>query len=572
MQDKKIREWEEEGEANAAQIICVHVSRNLADRSNKSEFITNQVKTLLAVRWSKKLLTIVGRPFINQLIRRIRGTETPREVIDEITRRITEASEEGDPDLPEGCDEWKFHILRNGLAIQKPLSDWAPLFRTLMKVCPMSMEELGNLSKGELLILSHTYPDLHPLPTLWRSIRSSPEFWNSQKGRLTNHPPEFMNPASSIRANSLSETRIFIDYEDSKRQLGLPTDFENLGPQARTKSLQKTGQNGSLIERFARLGSQVNILRQVEKSLPAVASGIQGYCDFCTLREQPPFPPSAETIREWSAAFKAGRTFSMYLRHVEKACQILNFKSDWLTPEVRALAKGLQNSHREDTRFDNFISKDQMSKIIRHFSMRDSHVQLWYLSFIFLLRTTNEGLPLRRALSDTDLLNKEVPMTDDNLIGIRIVSGTKKLVIRLKTRKNSRSGAILIRNCVCTEGRKELLCPLHSFWEFIQANIQRGERLFPGISKSSVNKVLKKKLSLMNFESAKRFSSHAFRRGAAMEIQGSGSSMGQILRAGGWSSSAFKVYLSLDKAEGEEIDRILTRQEVSDSSSEEAVE
>ena len=148
----------------------------------------------------------------------------------------------------------------------------------------------------------------------------------------------------------------------------------------------------------------------------------------------------------------------------------------------------------------------------------------------------------------------------------------KRLVIRLKTRKNSRPGAILIRNCVCTEGRKELLCPLHSFWEFIQANVQRGGRLFPGISKSSANKVLKKKLSLMNFESAKRFPSRAFRRGAAMEIQGSGTSMGQIMRAGGWSSSAFKVYLSLDKAEGEEIDRILTRQEVPDSSSEEAVE
>ena len=572
MKDRKIREWEEEGEANAAQIICIRVSRNIADRSNKSEFITNQIKTLLAVRWSRKLLVVVGRPFINQLIRRMRNTETPREVIDEITQRILKASDENDPDLPEGCEDWKFRILRNGLAIQNPLSEWVPLFRTLLEVCPMSMDELGNLSKGEMLILSHTYPDLTLLPIIWRSIRSSPEFWNSQKGRLTSHPPEFMNPAPFIRASSISETRIFIQYEEAKRQIGLPPDFETLGPQARTRALLKTGQKGSLIEKVTSLGAQVNILRQVENSLPAVASGIQGYCDFCTLREQQPFPPSAEIIREWSATFKAGRTFSMYLRHVEKACQILNFKSDWFTPEIRALAKGLQNSHREDTRFENFISKNQMSSIIRHFSMKDQHVQLWYLSFIFLLRTVNEGLPLRRAPTDADLLNKEVPAADTNLIGIRTVSGTKKLVIRLKTRKNSRSGAILIRNCVCTGGRKEVLCPLHSFWEFIQANIQRGEPLFPDISKSAVNKVLKKKLSLLNFESAKRFSSHAFRRGAAMEIQGSGSSMGQIMRAGGWSSSAFKVYLSLDKAEGEEVDRILTKQEESDSSSEEALE
>ena len=55
----------------------------------------------------------------------------------------------------------EFPLLRNGLAIQNPLSEGAPLFRTLLEVCPMSMGELGNLSKGEMLILSHTYPDLH---------------------------------------------------------------------------------------------------------------------------------------------------------------------------------------------------------------------------------------------------------------------------------------------------------------------------------------------------------------------------------------------------------------------------
>lgn len=161
---------------------------------------------------------------------------------------------------------------------------------------------------------------------------------------------------------------------------------------------------------------------------------------------------------------------------------------------------------------------------------------------------------------------------ETNLIGIRSVAGVKKLAIRLKSRKNSRSGAILIRSCSCTSGTTETLCPLHSFWKHIQATIGRGERLFPQVSKSAVNKTIKKRFRILGYESAERYSSHAFRRGAAMELQGSGSSMGQIMKAGGWSSSAFKVYLSLDKAEGDEIDRILTRNNESGSSSEEAVE
>ena len=569
---KRTREWEIEGEGNAAQVLCIRVSRNLADRSNKSEFITSQVKTLLAVKWSRQLLTLVGRPFINQLIRRIRASETPVEVIDEIANRIFQASTEIEPEFPEGYEEWKFFILRNGLANQVSLQKWASVLSKLANICPMSLQDLGELSRGELLLWTHTYAELDILPSLWSAIRGSPEFWKQRGNPAPLRTAESGELATRIRAESLTKTKIYIEYEETKISLGLPGNFEDLGPQARTKVLQKSGPNHATLEKFTRLGAQVNILRQVERSLPAVASGIQGYSDFCALRNRVPFPPSEDTIREWSVTFKKGRTFSMYLHHVQKACQILNFSSDWLTPEIRALAKGLQNSQREDTRFENFISKNQLSDIVRSSTFTDPHVQLWYLSFIYLLRTSNEALPLRRAPAEAELLNKEVHMEETNLIGIRSVAGVKKLVIRLKSRKNARSGAILIRSCVCSGKVTELLCPLHSFWKHIQATIQRGERLFPQISKSAVNKTLKKSLRDLGFESAMRYSSHAFRRGAAMELQGSGSSMGQIMKAGGWSSSAFKVYLSLDKAEGEEIDHIHTRNNNSDSSSEEGVE
>ena len=392
------------------------------------------------------LLTAESGAYINQLIRRIRASETPVDVIDEIANRISQASTEIEPEFPDGYEEWEFPILRNGLANQVALQKWASVLSKVADVCPMSFQESGEFSKGELLVWTHIYEELDILPRLCSAIRSSPEFWKKRGNPATllmSNPGDLLG---RIRTESLTKTKIHIEYEETKVILGLPANFEDLSPHARTKVLLKAGPNRTVIEKFTKLGAQSNILRQVEKLLPAAASGIQGYTDFRTLRNRTPFPPSEDTIGERSATS------------------------------------------------------------------------------------------------------------------------------RLKSRKNARPGAILIRSCVCSGKATELLCPLHSFWKHIQATAQRGERLSPQISKSAVNKTLKKSLRNLGVESAKRHSSRAFRRDAAMELQGSGSSMGQIANAGGRSASAFKVYLLLDKAGGGEIDHILTRNNDSGSSSEEGVE
>ena len=181
---KRIRDWELEGETNAAQVICLHVSRKLADRNIQVEAVTNQVKTLLAVRWSRHLITTIGRPFINQLIRRIKVSGTQAAVIDEITRRICQASDEAGPVFPEECEEWKFFILRNNLTSGITLQEWASAISQLMTVSPMSLCELGELTKGEMLLWTHTYPELHPIPRLWTTVRGSPEFWKGHRAEL----------------------------------------------------------------------------------------------------------------------------------------------------------------------------------------------------------------------------------------------------------------------------------------------------------------------------------------------------------------------------------------------------
>ena len=55
----------------------------------------------------------------------------------------------------------------------------------------------------------------------------------------------------------------------------------------------------------------------------------------------------------------------------------------------------------------------------------------------------------------------------------------------------------------------------------------------------------------MGVAEADSYSAHAFRRGASMELKGSGSTLPHVLKKVGWNSASFRAYLSL--VEDEEV-------------------
>ena len=75
-----------------------------------------------------------------------------------------------------------------------------------------------------------------------------------------------------------------------------------------------------------------------------------------------------------------------------------------------------------------------------------------------------------------------------------------------------------------------------------------------------MNTQLRKGLTEIGVREAQRFSSRCFRRGAAQALQEQGSPLGEILRAGGWSSGAYRAYLSLNKSEGASMERVLANE------------
>ena len=136
-------------------------------------------------------------------------------------------------------------------------------------------------------------------------------------------------------------------------------------------------------------------------------------------------------------------------------------------------------------------------------------------------------------------------------MGIRLINKSPRLILKPKKRNLNMTGAITMRPCFCDiEGvTPKGLCPIHDFWDGAQRGILPNEPLHPPLQGENLNRILKAISERMQIPSAFRYSTKAFRRGAAMDIMASGSTIAQIMRSAGWHSQAFRAYLMFQMEE-----------------------
>ena len=78
-----------------------------------------------------------------------------------------------------------------------------------------------------------------------------------------------------------------------------------------------------------------------------------------------------------------------------------------------------------------------------------------------------------------------------------------------------------------------------------QAGHSLGGLLFKRIKGRNVNRFLRKSLSVLHVPAANRYSSHGFRRGAAQELNETGSHWPIVASVGQWGGLSFKNYVDL---------------------------
>ena len=542
----------------AAKILISNLSKILGGRNFGLIDIQKAIIPIFGIEWTREVVIGVTTNSINNIPKRIKNSPAGPSSYLRLEKLWLDSFVNPSTPFPLDWMQWRNLLVKFGLFRTRPASVWAFIVRDLADRGINQIHELAELRRDQLPSLELREDSSLPLYELWQVARIA---FAKREGFGINSNTDFR-----INNSSLIRTIKGKDINDSAparrvRRLGneiaLPANYLTLGPAARIRALAASGAPLEKLTEYTVAGCQLNVLRQVGRSLPSVRSGIQCYLSFCSLLQLPSFPPTERGILQWSSIFKPGATFGLYTQHVLKACQLVGADVDWLTASVRSIARGLKRARDLSFRFHNFASLDIIKEVLAIEGWNSDFLQAIVISFLFSLRVPSETLMLVRAFGDDPILEftKQKPKA---LIGVREMRGAQLLVIKFRFRKNLPGGCILRRPCICTPKRPvQLMCPIHVIWEHIRLAVRPGDPIFPKLSARNFNPTLKRVFSRAKIPDAGRFSSHCFRRGATQAIKNGSSSATVLAGSGAWNSRAVLGYVDLTQDESAEISAAL---------------
>lgn len=114
----------------------------------------------------------------------------------------------------------------------------------------------------------------------------------------------------------------------------------------------------------------------------------------------------------------------------------MNISTDWCTPSVTAMAKGMDKAMGRSFIFPNFIESADVIRALKFIKVDTDLVHAFFLSYLFSISVPSETLRLTRAFRD-DRLTEFAPQEDMALIGIRNFKGAEVLVLKFHSVKIS---------------------------------------------------------------------------------------------------------------------------------------
>ena len=127
------------------------------------------------------------------------------------------------------------------------------------------------------------------------------------------------------------------------------------------------------------------------------------------------------------------------------------------------------------------------------------------------------------------------------------------------------AGSRMVRVCVCEEYAQgslelhvpQLYCPLCHLWPAICRIAAIGQPFCPTWTGELVLAELRSLARAGGWAQASNLGTHSVRRGAARAILEAGGSFPQLLGAGQWHSSAYKLYLDMGREETTAVSSLL---------------
>ena len=250
----------------------------------------------------------------------------------------------------------------------------------------------------------------------------------------------------------------------------------------------------------------------------------------------------------------------MYLPHLEKACTMMGYNLSWKTRAAMQAAKGLAKAGDRLQEPKPAVSKALFIKIASRNPITAPFVQAVWVSWTFLLRVQSECLQLARQMP-REKMGADVVLQPPPAIGL----AKGQLVIKLQKRKHMAGGSRMARNCIgyrYPEGSlgihaPQLFCPACSFRGNARRRAASVGKIFPEITGPTFARSLRSMPRQFGWEKADKLGTHSIRRGAARAILAAGGTSDQLLKAGQWHLSAYRLYLDMEGEEAKAMASVL---------------
>ena len=323
---------------------------------------------------------------------------------------------------------------------------------------------------------------------------------------------------------------------------------DNSLPASSIRALGEAHKQGAPVGELLAAKAATLRLETKRRSLPQVASALRCWHAFATAvlsyENGDTLPPKhSSDVEAFVAIFKNGNTAANYVGFIRWACTHLHLSLSWDTATLSATVKGARKRHERvfggTKHAAQLLTEETLAKVVRTADrVQRPDVSVFCLvAWEFLLRVQSEAVPL--CTGSPSYLNGLPPDTHSGVW----VDNDGTLCLKLARRKNRPNGSTLRRPCTCgTRGRQ--LCVVHRTQAWL-ASRQVAQPLW-SFTPDTALKALRRMLTLSGVPVADQFTLKAFRAGKATALAVQGKSLGTILQAGEWRSSAFLSYVDTD--------------------------
>ena len=284
------------------------------------------------------MLSKIGIDKMNRLLGRLERSSVPKPALRLVIDHLHEAIADKGVTSPRRLTGWLTLITKYSLNALAAFHTWIPAIEMLEWDKINTPLSLSCVSLSDFDEISAYSPHADLLNSIYQAVRIEYVSHTGVTPLAIRFREDDFSLARELRAKNVEGSGFGVELSNSKEALGLPENYENFGPIARITALQNNTPESQKLLRFLSAGAQANILAQVKSTLPQVAAGGNFYLAFCALLGIAHFPPTVEVVARWGAILRPGKTYSLYLGHLGKACQLMGIDLSWRTEVINMLA------------------------------------------------------------------------------------------------------------------------------------------------------------------------------------------------------------------------------------------